>query len=429
MMTRLALCLIALMLIGLLPVSVGWQKADAQAAKENPQKPKVRRSEALGKMAFGLVEDAQSLAAEEKHDEALAVLQGIIDGERFKPFEKAVAIQNIGFVYADKGDYPQTLAAFERAIATDRLPPRMVSELTYNLAQLHLAEGRAQEALTHFSRWTALIDGEPMAAAFALQARIHLALDDFPKAETAIRRALSKAKEPQQNWTRILLSVLLQQERHAEARPILEDAVERWPNVKAFWQQLTAVYYEAEEEELGFIARRAMHVQGMLTGSKELSGMAQLYLYHGVPIKAAQLLQSGLDDGSIDRTEENLELLARAYMYAREWSKSVEPLTEAAEMSDKGKLYAQLAQAHLQNEAWAQAEVALEKALAKGGLDDAADNWLLLGIARERLKKYEAAISAFRKAGDDDALAKDAFRRIRAVERRLAESKRAESRP
>ena len=52
--------------------------------------------------------------------------------------------------------------------------------------------------------------------------------------------------------------------------------------------------------------------------------------------------------------------------------------------------------------------------------------WLLLGIARTRIEKYEDAIKAFRKAGDDDDLAKDAFRWIRSIERRLAEQRRLE---
>ena len=38
----------------------------------------------------------------------------------------------------------------------------------------------------------------------------------------------------------------------------------------------------------------------------------------------------------------------RAYMQAREWDKSI--VTKAAEKSDKGKFYAQLAQSHIQNE-------------------------------------------------------------------------------
>ena len=66
----------------------------------------------------------------------------------------------------------------------------------------------------------------------------------------------------------------------------------------------------------------------------------------------------------------------------------------------------------------------LVKALEKGGLRDAANTWLLLGIARTRVEKWDAAIAAFRKAGDDDETAKDAFRWIRSIERQLAAQKR-----
>lgn len=428
-MKKLALYVIA---AGLVALPVGpaavhgqWQSAQAQEKKEKPTKPKTRRSEVLGKAAFQRIEEAQNLMAEEKYDEAFAPLQGIIDSERFKPYEKAVAIQTMGFIYAAKGDYGQTIATFERAIATGSLPPRVVNDLTYNLAQLNLAEDRPQKALALLTQWLAAVEGEPAADAFGLKAQIHLLLEDLPQAELAVRKALSKVEEPKQSWTRILLSVLLQQERYKEARPVLEDAVERWPGVKAFWQQLTAVYYEADEEKLAFVAQRAMHIQGMLTTSKELAGIAQLYLYHDVPIKAAEILQAGMDDGAIEKTEKNYELLAQSYMHAREWSKSIAPLTRAAEKSDKGKFYEQLAQSYLQDEEWAKAEAAMEKALKKGGLDDEANSWLILGIARARIEKYDDAIKAFRKAGDDDDVAKDAFRWIRSIERRLAEQKRA----
>lgn len=401
--------------------SGGWQQAAAQEAKkEKPSKPKTRRSEVLGKAAFNLIEQAQELMAEDKNDEAFGPLRKILNSDRFKPYEKAVAIQTMGFVHAAKDDYANTIASFEKAIATGHLPPRVVSDLRYNLAQLNLAEGRARKAKTILDAWFASREKEPAAEAFGLQAQIYITLEDFTGAEKAIRKALSKVDAPRQNWTRLLLSILLQQERYGEARPVLEDAVERWPGVKIFWQQLTAIYYETGDEKLAFVAQQAMHIQNMLTTSKELTAMVQLYLYHNVPIKAAQVMRAGLDDKKIEKTEKNYELLAQAYMHAREWEKSIAPLTRAAQISDKGKFYQQLAQAHVQDEKWADAEAALVKALDKGGLDNEADSWLLLGIARVRQEKFEPAIKAFRKAGDDDELAADAFRWIRSIERRLA---------
>ena len=426
MMPRLSYLFIifSLLLLPVGPLGVSYVQAQ-EAQKEKPKKPKTRRTQVLGKTAFRLIEKSQELLAEEKYDEAMEPLQTIMDGENFKAYEKAVAIQTSGYIYAGKEDYEATIGAFERAIATGDLPPRVVSDLTYGLAQLHLAKERPRKSLQLMERWFAAQEKEPSGDPYALKAQIHLILDELRAAEQAIKKALSKEEEPKQQWTRILLSVLLQEERYGEARPILEDAVQIWPGVKAFWEQLTAIYYHFEEEDLAFVARRAMHVQDMLVSTKELSSMAQLYLYHDVPIKAAEILQSGMDGDRIEKTGKNYELLARAYMQAREWDKAIAPLTRAAEMSDEGKFYVQLAQSYVQNEKWGLAESALVKALNKGGLDDEADSWLLLGIARTRLEKYDAAIKAFRKAGDDDDVAKDAFRWIRSIERRLAENRRA----
>lgn len=426
MMPRLSFLFIifSLLLLPVGPLGVSYVQAQ-EAQKEKPKKPKTRRTQVLGKTAFRLIEKSQELLAEEKYDEAMEPLQTIMDGENFKAYEKAVAIQTSGYIYAGKEDYEATIGAFERAIATGDLPPRVVSDLTYGLAQLHLAKERPRKSLQLMEQWFAAQEKEPSGDPYALKAQIHLILDELRAAEQAIKKALSKEEEPKQQWTRILLSVLLQEERYGEARPILEDAVQIWPGVKAFWEQLTAIYYHFEEEDLAFVARRAMHVQDMLVSTKELSSMAQLYLYHDVPIKAAEILQSGMDGDRIEKTEKNYELLARAYMQAREWDKAIAPLTRAAEMSDEGKFYVQLAQSYVQGEKWGLAESALVKALNKGGLDDEADSWLLLGIARTRLEKYNAAIKAFRKAGDDDDVAKDAFRWIRSIERRLAENRRA----
>ncbi|MEC9139155.1 MAG: tetratricopeptide repeat protein [Pseudomonadota bacterium] len=404
-------------------VPTGLLDAQAQEIREKKEKPQGRRSQVLSNRAFAIVEAAQNRLAEEDYVGALSQLQEIRDGAKFSAYEKAVALQTEGFVYANQGNYAKTIQAFEKASNSGDLPPRVVSDLIYNLAQLNLAEGRSARALDYINRWFATVEGEPTAGAYGLKAQIHLVMGELAAAEQAVRKALSKVEEPRQNWTRLLLSVLLQQERYGEARPILEDAALRWPSAKAFWQQLTAVYYEVKQEELAFVTQQIMHRQNMLKTSKELSSMAQLYLYHDIPIKAARVMQTGLDDGSIEKTEKNYELLAQAYMHAREWDKAIKPLTAAAEKSDKGRFYEQLGQSYLHDEKWRDAEQAFVKALEKGGLRDAANTWLLLGITRTRVEKWDAAIAAFRKAGDDDETAKDAFRWIRSIERQLAASK------
>ena len=107
----------SLLLLPVGPLGVSYVQAQ-EAQKEKPKKPKTRRTQVLGKTAFRLIEKSQELLAEEKYDEAMEPLQTIMDGENFKAYEKAVAIQTSGYIYAGKEDYEATIGAFERAIAT-----------------------------------------------------------------------------------------------------------------------------------------------------------------------------------------------------------------------------------------------------------------------------------------------------------------------
>ncbi|NCG10929.1 MAG: tetratricopeptide repeat protein [Alphaproteobacteria bacterium] len=180
-------------------------------------------------------------------------------------------------------------------------------------------------------------------------------------------------------------------------------------------------------EKKAFTAQQAMHSQDMLKTSKELVRIAQLYLYNDFPYKAAKILDKGLKDGSIKKTSKNWELLATSWMHSREWKKSRSPLLKAASKSKSGKLYAQLGQAYIQDEDWKNAEKYLVKAVEKGKLEKRESNtYLVLGITQARLGKFEKAIKTFRKAGDFDDTAKDAFKWIRSLERQLAEKARAE---
>ena len=118
---------------------------------------------------------------------------------------------------------------------------------------------------------------------------------------------------------------------------------------------------------MAFVARRAMHIQGMLVSTRELSSMAQLYLYHDVPIKAADILQTGMDSTVLKKQKKTMNCWP-GLTCRRVNGIKPSPLTRAAEMSDEGKFYVQLAQSHIQGEKWGLAENALVEALNKGGL-------------------------------------------------------------
>lgn len=388
--------------------------------KEKKQKPRTRRTQALSKAAGSRILSAQEALSDGKHDTAFKILDSVLKNERMTPYDKGVAQQFLGSVWADKGDYERAARALQRAIDMDVLPQNVINDITFNLAQLYLAEDEPNKALRLLNKWFKTTD-DPSASAYALRAQIYLIKEDYTRAERDIDVTLSKSKNPRQSWYRVKLAILLQKERYKEALPLLQLVVDKFPGKKAFWQQLSAVYFELGMEKEGFSAQQAMHAQGMLKTSKDFERLAQLYLYNEYPYKAARILDEGLKDGTIEKTEKNWELLANSWMHSREWQKSRRPLLNAAELSDTGKFYVQLGQAYLQDEDWKTAERYLTAGIKKGKLKKREGNSLLvLGITQTRLEKYEEAIKTFRKAGDFDDVATDAFRWIRSLERRLA---------
>ena len=312
------------------------------AQEEKKKKPKTRRSQVLSKAAFNQITAAQEALAESNHDTAMNILLNMMKSDRYNPYEKGVAQQTYAYVWADKGDYSRALKEFERALNLGVLPEQVQLDLTYNLAQLSIAEDKPKQALRYLNRWFSKVE-KPGASAYGLKAQIYLIMDNLN-----------------------------------QALPVLEIGVNIFPGKKVFWQQLSAVYQELGMEKKAFAAQQAMHKQDMLKTSKEIVRIAQLYLYNDYPFKAARILDKGLKDGSIKKTSKNWELLATSWMNSREWKKARPPLLKAASKAKHGKLYAQLGQSYIQDEDWKNAEKYLVKAVEKGKLEKRESNTYLV---------------------------------------------------
>jgi tetratricopeptide (TPR) repeat protein len=139
----------------------------------------------------------------------------------------------------------------------------------------------------------------------------------------------------------------------------------------------------------------------MLTSASHVTNLANLYLLHGLPYKAAVLLEKEMNDEIVKANERNLRLLSQAWYQAREDQKAIPPLARAAKLSDEGELYVRLAQAHINLEQWSEASAAAQKGIQLGGLkrNDTAN--IMLGMALFNQKRLEQARRAFERASKD----------------------------
>ena len=98
--------------------------------------------------------------------------------------------------------------------------------------------------------------------------------------------------------------------------------------------------------------------------------------------------------------------LAQAWQLAGNFDKAIEPLANAASLAEDGNTYIRLAQLHISQSHWNDAEKALSMALDKGELKNKPNAYLLLGMARFNQKRFDDARTAFRTAGKDKKMSK-----------------------
>jgi tetratricopeptide (TPR) repeat protein len=188
-----------------------------------------------------------------------------------------------------------------------------------------------------------------------------------------------------------------QQEDYRKVRDIQKILLVNWPR-KRYWFSLAGACTELNEENNLFASYDAAHTQGLLERESELVTMAQLYMQHEVPYKAATLLAAEMESGRVARNAKNYRLLSQAWSLAQEDERSIPALKEAARLSDEGELDLRLGNAYLNLSRYAECVTAVQAGLRKGGIKSPDNAQISLGMCLYNQQKYRAAINAFREA-------------------------------
>jgi tetratricopeptide (TPR) repeat protein len=342
-------------------------------------------------------------------------LLGRLDPKRMNPYERALVYRLVAYVSYTAADYAGAIEYFEKVLGEEILPIRDESRIRFNIAQIHASLQQWREALAALDRWERYAEA-PDPLAHYLRAIAHYQLEEHDAALASAEKAVDSSAEPAESWLQLLAALYVQKEDHASAAPVLEELVVRFPK-RQYWVQLSLIYGAREEYRHSLAVQQVAYLQGFLVEDKELRRLARSYLYNSLPYPAAKVLEKGLAEGLIERDPEALELLANSWIGAREYDNALEPLRQAAERSKDGKLYTRLGQVYMQREEWNQATQMLQKAIEKGGLKDAGNTQLLLGICYYNDQRVDQARSSFARARQHDATREAADRWITHIER------------
>ena len=328
---------------------------------------------------------AYELLEEEKSAEAITALNRLMErrGERMSEFDRASVLQIRGSAHVNEENLEAALRDFEGALQQNALPEEQQNRLRFNMAQLYFVTEQYERSIAFFEEWMALDPAEIQASTYFMLAGAHYQIDNYPESLEAITRAIEIADTPERRYYELKNVLYSELGNVVDRIELLKTMVALWPDELSFWRQLSSLYLEQNEELKSFSALESAYIAGLIEDQSDILILGQFYSSFNNPYRGARLIEREMDEGNVERSVENLELLSQLWSQAREHRRAIPILREAAGMADSGNLYFRLGQAHLATEDNAAAASAFEEAIDKGGLEDnLAEAWILLGNAR-----------------------------------------------
>jgi tetratricopeptide (TPR) repeat protein len=344
---------------------------------------------------------------QQAYEAARRGLQGLLRDVQLHPYEKAVALQTLGYVEVSREDYPAAIRAFAQSLALKQLPDDTQQRLRYDLAQLHMAEDQAAKATQLLEAWFQGAS-DPPAEAYALLGHAYARQQRYRQAIPPLARAIELAGKAPADWYEALLAMHYELHAYRDCVPLLRDMIRLFPERRRYWQQLAGVHLALKEFDAALTALELAYRDSALRSEQEVIQLVQLYLYTGIPYKAARLLEQQMRAGKIDNNASHRELLARAWSDARQRLRAIEALEKATTPDSKPELRLRLAQWYMEDERWQAATSALAPLVRDTDYDSTGQAWLLLGIARFEQNDPVAAREAFLNAAQSSDTAASA---------------------
>jgi tetratricopeptide (TPR) repeat protein len=414
------------------------------------------RAEQTPERNYQLTDDASEVLSKSKplleaknYDEVIR----LIDAQLAKTadqnsYDYAILTEYKAQAYLLKGDYTDALVPMVRGLEiSDAHTPtysdeRTTRDLSYFIAQIYFQEGAAtksgkvnvdylMKAEKYMERWIKLVK-TPTPEGLLFYASLlytHAMLDSEHPDKALLQRTLDITEQglhmsahPREEFYRLKLGCLLASTRNEEAAEILEILLAQKPDNKTYWQQLASIYLTTKQDVRAITAIERAQAHGFMNSPKEnytLVGIHFNLQQYGV---AAELLDKGLHNGSIEDDEKNWLLLASAYQQMHRDFKAIDTLVEATKHFPKsGQLEYLIAQNYYALDKQPEALKHIQLCVDKGGGNKPAQAYLFLAYIAFELKKLDVALEATNHAMTFGESSDRAGRMKKAIEAAIAE--------
>ena len=375
----------------------------AQESSGKGEKRKTRKTPSMSEKVYNKLTEAQEQIEARNYEQGLAALTELANEPKLTNYEKAQLYNYFAYTYFTLERYKDAISSYEKVLAQPDLPEALETNSLYTLAQLYFIIEDYKKAVDIINRWFALTEN-PTENAYMLLGQGYYQLEQYKESLVPLKEAYAMVKGrgdiPKQNLMLLLRVDYFNLGDYENMLKILKELVIYYPKTE-YWLTMAGTYSELKRLDKQMSILEMLYEAGMLQRGNQQLNLANLYMLHEAPYKAAALLEQGMKEDKIEQNIRNLRLLSQAWLQAQENEKSLPPLQQAARLSKDGELDMRLGQAYINLYRYDEAIKSLRTAFKKGGLKRPDQANIMLGLALFEIHKFDASLAAFNKASKD----------------------------
>ncbi|QTL37984.1 tetratricopeptide repeat protein [Pseudoalteromonas viridis] len=363
---------------------------------------KTKRVPALREKVYSQLARAQKLADDGDVKGGLEVLDSIKERSgSMNSYEIAMMHNFYGFIYYNENQLDKAIASFEQVVAEEAIPESLRLSTTFSLAQLAMANGDYKATVDYLERWKKINTQPIKSNYYVLKAQALYQDKNYQSAVENINIAISLTESegnvPKENWLVLQRALYYSMNQPKKVADVLEKMVKLFDKPE-YWVQLAGMFGELGEEKKQLALLETAKQRGFIKKRSDVIQLAQVYLFNGLPYKAAVALDEGIKSGVVEGNAKNYAFIAEAYVQSKDEDKSISYFVKADKEVGHGNYLQRIAEVYINLEKFDEAADAARAALDKGELTFESNAYVALGMAQYNLQNFDASILAFEQA-------------------------------
>jgi tetratricopeptide (TPR) repeat protein len=367
--------LLSLAIVGLLgtaAVSVDAQtreRSERSSKKQENLYPNATREEPKAKGAAKLQTKLQKLVdVYNKDDFANTRIQAdeLLANPAATDYDKAVASQLASQAAYNLDDIPGTIAYLKQALQFNALDNNGHYQLMYMLASLQLQEEQFADGMATLDRYFAETKSQKPEE-LALKGQALYQQEKFAEAIPVLKQAIESSPEPKDNWQQLLMASYAEAGQAGEATQMAEKIAAKSPGDKKAQMNLASVYLQADKYDQAAAVLEKLRSSGQMTDEKEYRQLYTTYAnMDGKEKEVIAVINDGMQKGVLKPDQQTYLALAQSYYYSDQIPPAIDAWQKAAPLSKDGETYLNLAKVLWQEDRIPEAKQAAKSALEKG---------------------------------------------------------------